>query len=88
MSLVCRKNRKGDQELQGSQDFDVVLIGELDIAKQDAEKIASTFWIRKCLCMNLLTTQGITVRVDAFYQFGESRRLMTAISCHRVRHKQ
>ena len=23
--------------------------------------------------MNLLTTQGITVRVDAFYQFGESR---------------
>ena len=23
--------------------------------------------------MNVLTTQGITVRVDAFYQFGESR---------------
>ncbi len=39
-----KRIEKADQELQYSQDFDVVLINdELDIAKQDAEKIASNF---------------------------------------------
>lgn len=39
-----KRIQKADQELQYSQDFDVVLINdELDIAKQDAVKIASSF---------------------------------------------
>ena len=39
-----KRIQKADQELQYSQDFDVVLINdELDIAKQDAIKIASSF---------------------------------------------
>ena len=36
--------------------------------------------------MNALTTQGITVRVDAFYQFGESRPIDSSyIFAYRVK---
>lgn len=43
-SSLQKRIEKADQELQYSRDFDVVLINdELDIAKQDAVKIASSF---------------------------------------------
>ena len=43
-SSLQKRIEKADQELQYSRDFDVVLINdELDIAKKDALRIASSF---------------------------------------------